>query len=281
VPAGLCGVVGLKPTFGRVSLRGLIPLSWNLDHAGPLARCVQDVALLLSVIAGYDAQDPASKDIPVDDYLSDLRSGVQGWRICLADDGHFTQADEHILRLIKETGRVFEAQGAFVEMAAFPGGAEAYQANTLMVVADAAAFHRQRLDERPAEFGKDVRSRLLSGQAYTSSQYSLARRAQTVLRRQSEEFFQKYDLLITPTTAIPAPPITGPDAIEQARVLTRFTGPFNLTGSPAISLPCGFHPGGLPVGLQLVAPHWMEKRLLQAAYAYEQATEWHKMEFPV
>ena len=281
VPAGLCGVVGLKPTFGRVSLRGVLPLSWNLDHAGPMARSVYDVALLLNVIAGFDPEDPASADVPVEDYTRHIREGVRGWRICLADDDYFNQAGALIQQAVHQAAGVFEELGAVVETAPLPGAAEAFQANTLIVVSDAAAFHRQRLEEKPEDFGRDVRSRLMSGRAFTSTEYSLARRTQAITRRQFEHFFEKFDLLITPTTAIPAPLIEGPDAIEQARLLTRFTGPFNLTGLPAISLPCGLSPNRLPIGLQLVAPAWKEKRLLQAAYAYEQATGWHNMGFPV
>lgn len=281
VPASLCGIVGLKPTRGRVSLRGVIPLSWNLDHAGPMARCVRDIALLLGVIAGYDPEDPMSIDAPVDDYYTQIEDGVNGWRIGLADDGHFTQADPEILRAVQRAAQVFEELGAIVEPVSFPRGEEAYQANTLMVASDAAAFHRQRLEESPEGFGRDVRSRLMSGRAFTSTEYSLARRTQAEIYRQSELFFKRYDILITPTTAVPAPPIEGPDAIVQARLLTRFTAPFNLTGQPAISVPCGFSPDRLPIGMQLIAPAWQEKRLLRAAYAYEQATEWHRAGFPI
>ncbi|OGO33363.1 MAG: amidase [Chloroflexi bacterium RBG_16_54_18] len=281
VPASLCGIVGLKPTRGRVSLRGVIPLSWNLDHAGPMARCVRDVALLLEVIAGYDPKDPMSIDAPVDDYSIQIEDGVYGWRIGLADDDHFTQADPDILQSVHQAAQVFEALGAIVEPVSFPRGAEAYQANTLMVASDAAAYHRQRLEESPDEFGKDVRSRLRSGRAFTSTEYSLARRTQAEIYRQSELFFKRYDILITPTTAVPAPPIEGPDAIVQARLLTRFTAPFNLTGQPAISVPCGFSPDRLPIGMQLIAPAWQEQKLLRAAYAFEQATEWHQAGFPI
>jgi aspartyl-tRNA(Asn)/glutamyl-tRNA(Gln) amidotransferase subunit A len=146
----------------------------------------------------------------------------------------------------------------------------------MMTVSDAAAFHRERLQARPQDFGPDVRKRLETGAAYTSAEYILARRAQVTLRRQFEGFFDQYDILLTPTTAITAPPIEGPDAIEQARLLTRYTAPFNLTGLPALSLPCGFSSGGLPIGLQLIARPWAEAKILQAAYAYEQATEWHR-----
>ncbi|HLE14795.1 MAG TPA: amidase [Anaerolineales bacterium] len=275
IPASLCGIVGLKPTFGRVSLRGVFPLSWNLDHAGPLARRVKDVALLLQAVAGYDPDDPASVDRPVPDYLSLLEEGVQGWRIALADDPYFNAIDPEVLEAVRAAAKVFEELGAEVVPVEFPGAREAAFANGLVVVSDGAAFHRARLAEHPEDFGQDVRQRLQTGAAYTSSEYILARRAQVELRRSFERFFEGYHILLTPATPIPAPPLQGPDAVEQARRLTRFTAPFNLTGLPALSLPCGFTKGGLPIGLQIVGSPWGEAGLLRAGYAYETATRWH------
>lgn len=276
IPASLCGVVGLKPTYGRVSLRGVIPLSWNLDHVGPMARSVDDAALILQVIAGYDPLDPYSVDIPVDDYLDQLETGVKGWRVALASDEYFTEVtDPQVLETFRTAASVFESLGARVELVSFPQARQAARANGLMTPSDGAAFHRERLASQPKMFGVDIRQRLETGAAFSSTEYILARRTQTTLRRKFSLFFDQFDVLLTPATAVPAPPIEGPDAIEQARLLTRFTAPFNLTGLPAISLPCGFTSQGLPVGLQIVAPPWAEARLLRAAYAYEQATEWH------
>jgi aspartyl-tRNA(Asn)/glutamyl-tRNA(Gln) amidotransferase subunit A len=277
IPASLCGVVGLKPTYGRVSLRGVIPLSWNLDHAGPMARSVRDVALILQVIAGYDPLDPYSEDVPVDDYLDRIEGGVQGWRIALASDEFFSEvSDPQVMSAYRAAASVYESLGARVELVSFPQARQAAKANGLMTPSDGAAFHHERLASRPELFGEDIRQRLQTGAAFTSTEYILARRTQTVLRRQFSRFFEQYDLLLTPATAVPAPPIEGPDAVDQARLLTRFTAPFNLTGLPAISLPCGFTEGRLPIGLQIVAPHWAEARLMRAAHAYEQATDWHK-----
>ena len=276
IPASLCGVVGLKPTYGRVSLRGVIPLSWNLDHAGPMARRVRDVALLLQAIAGYDPQDPYSANLPVPDFARHLDGDLRGWRVALASDEYFSKADEEVLEAVKEAAKTFEGLGARVDEVAFPGGNEAARANGLMTPSDAAAFHRQRLQDRPQDFGADVRQRLQAGAATSASDYILARRAQSVLRRQFEDFFKVYDLLLTPTTPIPAPALEGPDAVEQARRLTRFTAPFNLTGLPALSVPCGFTQAGLPVGLQIVTRPWAEAKVLKAGFGYEQATEWHK-----
>jgi aspartyl-tRNA(Asn)/glutamyl-tRNA(Gln) amidotransferase subunit A len=275
VPAGLCGVVGLKPTYGRVSARGVIPLSWNLDHAGPMARSVEDIAILLQAIAGYDRDDPASLDIPVDDYLAHLPEGVRGWRVGVASDAHFASAEAEIQAAVQAAAQVFAGLGALVQSVEIPNAREMAKANGLMVPADGAAFHHERLQAHPENFGADVLKRLQIGAAYTSTEYILARRTQAQARRQFELFFEDYDLLLVPATPVAAPPIEGPDAVEQARLLTRFTAPFNLTGLPAVAMPCGFTRQGLPIGMQLVARPWDEARLLQAAYAYEQATDWH------
>ena len=276
IPAALCGVVGLKPTRGRVSLRGVMPLSWNLDHVGPMARTAGDAALLFQAIAGYDPADPWSVDVAVDDYFAQLDQGLQGWRIALADDEYFVHpglVDAEVLEAVRSAARTFEVLGARVDAVPFIGAHEAALANGVMTTSDAAAFHRQRLAEHPEGFGADVRTRLQTGAAYSSSDYALARRMQTVLQRQFAHFLDTYDLLLTPTVPIAAPQRGTADAVERARLLTRFTSPFNLTGLPALSVPFGFSASGLPIGLQLVARPWAEAKLLRAAFAYEQARE--------
>jgi len=274
IPASLCGVVGLKPTRGRVSLRGIIPLSWNLDHAGPMARSVADAALLLRLIEGYDAEDPASLRIPRGGVLSRLQGGVRGWKIALADDGYFADpgtVDAEVLSAVRSAADVFRRLGARVEAMPFPGAKEAALANGMMTQADAAAFHRKRLAAAPDRFGRDVLQRLQAGAELPLAEYISARRTQNESRRRFERFFERWDILLTPTTPIPAPPRSGEDAVDRARLLTRFTAPFNLTGLPALSLPCGLTAGGLPIGLQLVAVPWGDGRVLRAAYAYERA----------
>jgi aspartyl-tRNA(Asn)/glutamyl-tRNA(Gln) amidotransferase subunit A len=275
IPASLCGVVGLKPTYGRVSLRGVVPLSWNLVHPGPMSRRTRDATLLFQVIAGYDPEDPGSEDMGVPDYGVQLMGGVRGWRIAHAEDDFFTRADEQVKAAVDEAAGVLASLGAQIEKVAFPGGQEAAKNNGLMVTSDAAAFHRDRLAQEAEKFGSDVRQRLETGAAYTSSEYILARRSQVELRRKFSDFFREYDLLLTAATPIAAPPLEGPDAVQQAATLTRFTAPFNFTGLPAISLPCGFTDEGLPIGLQMVTRPWGEVSLLRAAQAYESATEWH------
>jgi len=275
IPASLCGVVGLKPTYGRVSARGVIPLSWNLDHVGPLTRTVRDAAIMLQVLAGFDPHDPASADVPVDDYLVHLEDGVKGWRVALAVGEYIEASDPEVLAGVRSAAQVFKEMGAQVENVELSWIADLAQANTRMTQADAATFHHQRLAEHPDWFGADVLQRLQAGALLTSSDYVLARRVQAEGRRSFEMFFTKYDLLLLPTTPIPAPPIAAIAALEAARQLTRFTAPFNLTGLPALSVPCGLV-AGLPFGLQIVAPQWGEARVLQAGYAFKKAADWQE-----
>lgn len=280
IPASLCGVVGLKPTYGRVSLRGIFPLSWNLDHAGPLTKTVRDSALMLRSLAGYDPLDPSSVDKPLDDYLFHVDEGVKGWKIAMAAGAYIEEADPEVMAAVDDAGRIFQSLGADVIEVNTDNLREWALANGQMVSADAAAVHRDRLSEHPDWFGADVRERLEFGRALPSTDYSLARRKQVEGRRWMEEFFRDYDLLMLPSTPITAPLIEGTNAIAQARQLTRFTAPFNLTGLPALSIPCGFDSKGLPVGLQLVSGAWNEASVLRAGQAFETATDWHP-QFPM
>jgi aspartyl-tRNA(Asn)/glutamyl-tRNA(Gln) amidotransferase subunit A len=273
IPSSLCGVVGLKPTYGRVSLRGVIPLSWNLDHAGPMARSVRDIAILLQTIAGYDPQDAWSVDMPVENYLTLHEDGVRGWRIAVASDGYFTDTevvDGEVQSAVIQVAKVFESLGAQVEQVPFPNAREAAMVNGLMTPSDAAAFHHQRLAENPQGFGQDVLKRLQTGAAYTSTEYSLARRMQTILRCQFKEFFNEFDLLLTPTTPITAPVRGSADPFDRPRILTRFTAPYNLTGLPALSIPCGWSSEKMPIGLQIVGKPWAERKVILAGELYEQ-----------
>ena len=274
IPASLCGTVGLKPTYGRVSLKGVIPLSWNLDHVGPITNCVKDSAIMLQVIAGYDDSDPASVDFPVDDYISQLGEGVKGFKIVLAIGDYIEESEIQTLRAVRSIADVFRSLGAEVFYKEIPWLKNAALANGTMTTSDAAAIYQEKIESSPGEFGEDVIKRLLAGKSNTSSQYSNARRMQVEVRRDFQQFFRNYNLLILPTTPFAAPLIEGSDAIEQAGKLTRFTAPFNLAGLPSISIPCGFTNEGLPIGAQLVGNYWDEATVLRAANAYEKNTKW-------
>lgn len=276
IPASLCGVVGFKPTFGRVSLRGVFPLSWNLDHVGPLAKCVRDAALLLQVISVYDPVDPASIKMLSGDYLSHLVDDVTGRKIALGIGKFVETSDSQVLEAVQQTTKVFASLGCKVQDVNVDWLREAARANKIMTQSDGAAVHRDRLKEHPEMFGEDIRRRLEDGANTSSTDYILARRTQAEVKKRFEQFFESYDFLILPSTPIAAPTVEGHDAVEQAGRLTRFTAPFNLAGLPALSLPCGFTKEGLPIGLQIVARAWAEAKVLNVGYAFEQATAWHK-----
>jgi aspartyl-tRNA(Asn)/glutamyl-tRNA(Gln) amidotransferase subunit A len=275
IPASLCGIVGFKPTFGRVSLRGVFPLSWNLDHVGPLTKCVKDAAAILQVISIYDPMDPASSRMLTGDYLGHLADDVTGRKIALGAGDYIESADSEVLSAVREAVQMFESLGCKVQEVNVDWMREAALANKTMTQSDGAAVHRDRLRDHPEMFGEDIRRRLEDGAKTTSTEYILARRTQTEIKKRLEQFFESYDFLITPTTPIAAPTIEGHDAVEQAGRLTRFTAPFNLTGLPALSLPCGFTKEGLPIGLQIISRAWADAKVLNAGYAFEQATEWH------
>jgi aspartyl-tRNA(Asn)/glutamyl-tRNA(Gln) amidotransferase subunit A len=276
IPAALCGVVGLKPTYGRVSLRGILPLSWNLDHAGPITRKVEDAALMLQVMGGYDEKDPVSVKTLPGDYSSHLRDGMTARKVALGVGSFIEEADAEILQAVRKAAEVLKEQGASIVEVNLDFLKEAALANALVTQADGAAFHRERLAEHPDWFGADVRQRLQNGAAFTITEYILARRTQAETIRKLETLFESVDTLLLPTTPITAPVLDGENALERARVLTRFTAPFNLSGLPALSVPCGFSSENLPIGLQIVSRAWNEAGVLRAGYAFQEATEWHK-----
>lgn len=276
IPASLCGIVGFKPTYGRVSLRGVFPLSWNLDHVGPLTKTVEDAALLLQVISIYDPIDPASIKMMTGDYLGHLVDDMEGRKIAFGVGEYIEGADSEVLDAVREARKVFESLKCRIQEVDVNWMREAALANKTMTQSDGAAVHRDHLKEHPDWFGEDIRRRLEDGAKTTSTEYILARRTQAEIRKRCEQFFETYDLLILPTTPVAAPTIEGNDAVEQAGRLTRFTAPFNLTGLPALSIPCGFTKAGLPIGLQIVSRAWADAKVLNAGYAFEQATEWHK-----
>jgi len=276
IPASLCGVVGFKPTFGRASLRGVFPLSWNLDHVGPFAKTVRDIALMMQVIAVHDPLDPASVKMLTGDYMGHLKDDVKARKIALGVGNFIETSDVEVLEAVREASKVLEALGCKVEKVNVSWLQEAALANKVMTQSDAATVHRDRLKEHPEMFGDDIRRRLEDGANTTLVDYILARRTQAEVKKRLEQFFEMYDFLILPTTPIAAPTIEGHDAVEQAARLTRFTAPFNLSGLPALSLPCGFTREGLPIGLQIVSRAWGESKVLNLGHAFEQETEWHK-----
>jgi aspartyl-tRNA(Asn)/glutamyl-tRNA(Gln) amidotransferase subunit A len=276
IPAALCGVAGLKPTYGRISLRGVVPLSWSLDHAGPLARSVRDLAVALQVLAGRDERDPVAAAVDVDDYVTRLEDGIKGVRVIVPANYFLDDVDPEVERAVRDAARTLAGLGAVVSERSLPRTEELRETQRAILSVDAATFHRDRLAERANDFGADVLQRLRAGQQISGIETARARRNAVEIRHEWAELLGDGSLILTPTTPTAAPEREGQDAIATVARLTTNTSPFNLTGLPALSVPCGFTTAGLPIGLQLAAGPWREALLLRAARAYEAATNWHE-----
>lgn len=275
VPAALNGVSGIRPTVGRVSIRGVVPVSWTFDTVGPMARRAEDVAHLLQVVAGYDPQEPTSTNVPVANYFAELAAGVKGLRMGLVAGYFLQEPTPTVASAVRQAAKVYETLGAHVEEIALPDAEAAIERMSELILADAAAYHQQRLAERPEDFGQDVRTRLTRGAAITGPRYALARQAQRAWQRRMEEVFARYDIVLAPMCGGAAPLIAESDGVETTRALTRFSYPFNLAQIPVMSIPCGFTEERMPIGLQVAACHWHEALVLRAAWAYQQVTDWH------
>jgi len=280
IPAALCGIVGLKPTFGRVSCHGLLPLSWSLDHAGPMARTVYAAAAMLDAIAAPDPLDPVSVQVTVPGYIDRLRDGVAGVRIGLDADWALLGVCQEVSTTFQTALRDMQELGAEIVEVTLPGVERAIEAALTILSAEATAVHEEFLRTRAGDYQPDVRVRLQEGFAIRGTDYARARRTGQLLRGDLAQVLEQVDLLATPMCAIPAPrfgqrevAING-EKTPVADALTRYTRLLNLTGGPAISVPCGFSSDGLPIGLQLAGRAWDEATVLRAAHAYEAATGW-------
>ena len=281
IPASLCGVVGLKPTFGRVSRRGVIPLSWSLDHVGPLTRSVEDAGLVLNAIAGQDPDDASSSPEPVPDFTAGLRDGVRGLRVGVPREFFFDNVDPEVDAAVRKAIGVLEGLGATVREVSLPLIVESPAAVTAIMLPEALTYHRKWMAERPDDYGEDVRYRLELGATYLAVHYIEAQRfREMIVRRWREEVFDKVDVLAMPATMGAALPIEVGD-LSATFQLIRNTNPLNLLGIPAVSVLCGFTASHLPIGLQLAGRWWNEQAVLRAAYAYEQATDWHTLTPPL
>jgi aspartyl-tRNA(Asn)/glutamyl-tRNA(Gln) amidotransferase subunit A len=279
IPASLCGLVGLKATYGRISRYGVLPLSWSLDHVGPLTRTVRDTALLTSIIAGHDANDASSSRVPVPDYVAALTGKVDGLRLGVPREFFFEGLDADVQQMMEQALQQLRSLGANVSEVSWPA---VRQAPVLYAIslAEGAAAHEHWLRTRGESYGADVRERMRLGLLVPATAYLKAQRVRAVVSRDLARVLREVDVLVTPTAPIPAPKLdAGPGEIGAPtgalrNTLRRFTQPFNVTGSPAVTVPCGFSRDGLPIGLQLVGRPFDEARLLNLAYTYEQSTDW-------
>jgi aspartyl-tRNA(Asn)/glutamyl-tRNA(Gln) amidotransferase subunit A len=280
MPASVCGVVGLKPTYGRVSKAGVLPLSYRFDHTGPLTRTVEDAALMLNAIAGYDPGDATSLRVPVEDATAGLGAGIRGLRIGVPRGYFFDHLEDEIAEAIETAITEFTRLGAKVCDVAIPGVAEAVGGLFGFVIAEAQEIHADSLRDRPDDFGADLRA-ILEGAAPDTAALMASLRACDALTAAMRTTLETVDVLITPTTPITAVRI-GQESVRYGDMeesvmfaMIRCTAPFNATHLPALSLPCGFSRAGLPVGMQVVGRPFDEATVVRVGHAFEQATNWH------
>lgn len=278
IPAALCGVAGMKPTFGRVSKRGVFPLSPSLDHVGPLTRTVEDNALLLSVLAGYDPEDPYCADRPAEDFARDLERGVRGGAVAIPAGFYFEHVEEEVEARVREAAEVFCGLGAKVREVEIPRLDETLAAQRLTLAAEAYAVHEERLEDAPEKFGDDVRERLMDGEPLRAYRYARAQQVKLISIEEFERVLSEVDVLLVPTVPIAATSVWQREVSiggyeEPVRsALTRLTGPTNLNGLPSLSVPCGRTAAGLPVGVQLIGRRFDEATLYRYGYAFERAS---------
>ena len=289
IPASFSGIVGVKPTYGRVSRWGAFPFNWSFDAVGPLTRTVRDAALTLGVISGYDPRDPTSSKISVPNYMRALSGGVKGLRIGLTREWFFDVVDSEVKSNVLQAVRVLQSLGALTRKVSVPLVTNSLEIGYTIQFAEASAYHQDWVDECPERYTDGSLQNRLLGRLIPATDYIKAQRLRRVLRDQFLKAFEDIDIMITPTTAIAAPlnsemsyKINGkPEPALYAYALAAFTFPFNQTGMPAVSVPCGFTKKGLPVGMQLIGRPFEDGTVLRVAHTYEQATEWHKARPPL
>jgi aspartyl-tRNA(Asn)/glutamyl-tRNA(Gln) amidotransferase subunit A len=283
LPAGLCGVVGLKTTVGRVSRAGVYPLSWTLDSVGPLARTVEDAALAYRAMLGPDHGDDTTLGVPPEDPLAALKAGVRGLRLAFAETLFFDGVDPEVEGAVRATGDVLRGLGALVDRIEVPevGEAMADQRRAYAIAAEACVYNASFLDQHFAELDPVVAHRMLAGRQLSAPDYFALLRHWADLRRRLLTRLRDVDALLVPTTPVPARPLAEVDASlesyaeHNARYL-RNTAVGNVLNLCGVSLPCGFTRAGLPIGLMVYAKPFQEETALRVAYAYEQATDWHR-----
>ena len=281
IPASLCGVVGLKQTYGLASRSGIYPLCESLDHGGPLARTVRDAALVLAAIAGADPADPSTEHARVADYTALLGQPLDGLRIGVPRDFFFDRLHGEVEAAVQAALSVLADLGAVVEEVVLPFNREATQGWNVMAMAEAHTVHEGHLRDHADELSPDVNERLRLGIGVSATDYINSRRAQAKVRHEMAGVLAQTPILAMPTAVIPSVPIeTGTVMVDDREVvgwkaLGQLTRLAAFTGQPAISIPCGFTEAGLPIGLQFLGAWYEEPLLLQAADAYEQATDWH------
>ncbi len=278
LPAAYCGIVGLKPTYGLVSTRGVIPLSWTNDHVGPMTRTVRDAALILQAIAGYDGQDVASREFPMPDYVVALQRNCAALRIGAPREFFFSDLDADVAAAVNNAIELISRLTAGVRDVVIP-----VEADRTVAACEAYAYHEEYVRNSPEQYQPETLRRIRAGAEVSAPEYIRKRRRIEQLRREIGDFFRDIDLLVTPTAPIPPPRLAELEAApgelrRKELVMLGNTRPFNALGLPTISVPCGFTNSGLPIGLQISGAPGRDDLVLQLAHAYEQAAGWWKRE---
>lgn len=273
-PAAMCGVAGLKPTYGRVSRRGIHPNTYSLDHCGPIARTVEDCALMLGAMAGHDPLDPGSIEVPVANYAAALTGDIRGVRVGLVRHWYAQDATPEVVAAVDAAVEVLRSLGAHVETLTLDPLQDYVDAKTTISCSELFAVHEADLRTRPGEFGQRLRSRVLGGALIRAEDYVQAMRWRTDLVTRAMASFRRFDVLATAGWLAPADPADpGIDFFRERKLVTM---PFSLTGMPAIVVPCGFSASGLPLSFQIGGRPFDEATVLRVADAYERATAWHR-----
>lgn len=284
LPAAACGLVGIKPTYGRVSRFGAMPLSFTLDTVGPLTRTVADAALILRTIAGADPDDPTSSAEPVPDYLAGLEDGVRGLRIATPENYFYDPVDDEVAALTRASLEVYAGLGAEIVPVEMPASLVRANAMTMLIIGvEGAAYHGRWLETRRDDYGRQTLGRLLPGLVHPARRYveALSLRRQ-VIEELGAAVFERADVLHTPVWPIPIPTIeesdvaSNPGFTEFITATGHCSRPVNYTGLPGVSVPAGFTGNGLPAAFQLIGRPFDEARLLRAARAYEREADWSR-----
>jgi aspartyl-tRNA(Asn)/glutamyl-tRNA(Gln) amidotransferase subunit A len=281
IPASLCGITGLKPTYGRVSRAGVLPLAWSMDHVGPMTRTVADSALMLGAMAGYDPADPSTSVLPVPNYLAGLTGDVKGLRVGLLRSFFLDGAAPAVRAAVEAAAATLAAAGAVVDEVKLERVGLAGAGSLAVVGAEALAYHAELLRTRAAEYDPDIARRLRVSAFIGGVHYVRAQQVRALVRNEVDAALARRDVLLAPSTPIVAPAVDerratlgdGPADVRTA--LLRFTRPFNFSGHPACAVPCGFTEGGLPIGMQLVGRPFDAATVLRAADAFQRLTDFH------
>jgi aspartyl-tRNA(Asn)/glutamyl-tRNA(Gln) amidotransferase subunit A len=278
-PAAYCGISGIKQTFGRVSKEGCVPLGYSLDHIGPMTRTARDCALMLHVMAGYDPLDLCSVDTPVPDMLGLMTGSLEGVRIGVLRDYFFTapNLDPETKAAVEAALSAMEAAGATLVEASIPHADAARHAQRITMIGEAYAYHEPDLKAKPELYGKYTRQQFQVGAFFTAADYVQAQRMRPLIRQECADAFATdggVDVLVTPTMPTTAPRFAdyNPDALLSSPT---FTPIWNLTGLPAISIPCGLSSQNLPIGMQIVGRPFAEPTVFKVADGYQQISNWH------